>query len=112
MLVFYFLLWPEPCLDRKKRLLLLQEAQESIKSYIASAIGHQTYKMALIMLVYKIKRCINLLGLPNLIKKLKKWQPNYAGIVRFILETTYFKPIHRIIIKQLKLSSQKIASSN
>jgi transposase len=35
---------------------------------------------ALIMLVYNIKRCFTLLGIPTLLEKLKNWKPNYAGI--------------------------------
>jgi transposase/microcompartment protein CcmL/EutN len=67
-------------------------------------------EMSLIMLVYNIKRCINILGLPDLITKLKKWQPNYEGIVQFILKTTYFKLIYRIIFIQMKLTSLKMLS--
>lgn len=41
---------------------------------------------SLICLVYNIKRSINILGMPELLKKLKNWTPNYKGIVFFALK--------------------------
>lgn len=40
-------------------------------------------EFALIMTVYNIKRCINILGIEKLIERIKIWQPNYEGIVCF-----------------------------
>ena len=37
--------------------------------------------MALIMTVYNMKRCINIIGIPELLKKIKEWKPDYARIL-------------------------------
>jgi transposase len=47
---------------------------------------------SLIMLVYNIKRSINILGVPELIAKLKKWNSPYKAKVLFLLKTSYLKP--------------------
>jgi hypothetical protein len=46
---------------------------------------------SLIMLVYNIKRSINILGVPELIAKLKKWNSVYKTNVFFLPKTGYFK---------------------
>lgn len=46
---------------------------------------------SLIMLVYNIKRTINILGVPELIAKLKKWKSPYKVKACFYFKTTYFK---------------------
>lgn len=46
---------------------------------------------SLIMLVYNIKRSINILGVPDLIAKLKAWNSPYKRKVLFLLKTTYLK---------------------
>ena len=46
---------------------------------------------SLIMLVYNIKRCINILGMEDLLLKLKNWKPNYDKIARLLLKWLYFK---------------------
>ena len=46
---------------------------------------------SLIMLVYNIKRSINILGVTELIAKLKKWNPPYKAKVLFLLKTEYIK---------------------
>jgi transposase len=46
---------------------------------------------SLIMLVYNIKRSINILGVPELIAKLKTWNSPYKRKVFFLLKTTYLK---------------------
>ena len=38
-------------------------------------------EMALIMTVYNMKRCINIIGIPELLKKIKEWKPDYARIL-------------------------------
>ena len=43
------------------------------------------------MLVYNIKRSVNILGVPNLITKLKKWNSPYKAKVLFLLKTSYLK---------------------
>ncbi len=46
---------------------------------------------SLIMLVYNIKRTINILGVPDLIAKLKNWNSPYKRKVLYLFRTTYFK---------------------
>jgi transposase len=46
---------------------------------------------SLIMLVYNIKRSINILGVPDLLAKLKTWNSPYKRKVLFWLKTTYLK---------------------
>jgi len=46
---------------------------------------------SLIMLVYNIKRSINILGVPELIAKLQKWNSPYKAKVLFLLKTEYLK---------------------
>ena len=46
---------------------------------------------SLIMLVYNIKRSINILGVPELIAKLKKWNSPYKAKACFDYKKTYFK---------------------
>lgn len=46
---------------------------------------------SLIMLVYNIKRSINILGVPDLIAKLHKWNSPYKAKVLFLLKTEHFK---------------------
>lgn len=46
---------------------------------------------SLIMLVYNIKRSINILGVPELIAKLQKWNSPYKAKVLFLLKTMYLK---------------------
>ena len=46
---------------------------------------------SLIMLVYNIKRSINILGVTDLIAKLQKWNSPYKAKVLFLVETIYLK---------------------
>jgi hypothetical protein len=43
------------------------------------------------MLVYNIKRSINILGVPGLIAKLQKWNSPYKAKVLLWLKTDYLK---------------------
>jgi hypothetical protein len=45
----------------------------------------------LIMLVYNIKRSINILGVPDLIAKLQKWNSPYKAKVLLLPKTSYSK---------------------
>ena len=60
---------------------------------------------SLIMLVYNIKRTINILGVPDLLERLKNWQPNYKGIAIFSLKEAYFKAIYGYIILEQKTAA-------
>lgn len=53
-------------------------------------------EMALIMTVYNIKRSINILGIENLIEKIKNWTPNYKGITPIFLKQNHFKAIYEL----------------
>jgi hypothetical protein len=44
------------------------------------------------MLVYNIKRAINILGMEDLMEKLKNWTPNYDKIVWLLTKWVYLKP--------------------
>jgi hypothetical protein len=46
---------------------------------------------SLIMLAYNIKRSIYILGVPDLIAKLQKWNSPYKAKVLFLLKTEYLK---------------------
>ncbi|WP_348799028.1 transposase [Flavobacterium adhaerens] len=60
---------------------------------------------SLIMLVYNIKRSINILGVPELIAKLKKWNSPYKAKVLFLLETGLLKPIRATNFFQMKFAA-------
>lgn len=62
-------------------------------------------EMSLIMTVYNIKRTINILGMENLLEKIKNWVPNYKGIA-----STFSKPTHLNAICKLQIFFQKIAA--
>ena len=62
-------------------------------------------EMALIMTVYNIKRTINILGMENLLEKLKNWKPNYKGMA-----PTFSKPTHLNAICKLQIFFTKIAA--
>jgi len=47
---------------------------------------------SLICLVYNIKRSINILGMTELLKKLKNWKPNYKGILLHTLKRLESEP--------------------
>jgi transposase len=51
---------------------------------------------SLICLVYNIKRTINILGIEKLLEAIKKWQPNYKGIVFLFSKQHHFKPFYGI----------------
>lgn len=60
---------------------------------------------SLICLVYNIKRSINILGMPELLKKLKKWTPNYKGIRLRIQKWLQIAPIYAHPNYHLKLAA-------
>ena len=49
-------------------------------------------EMALIMTVYNIRRCITILGIPELISKLKNWTPDYGRILFCFSNVKSLKP--------------------
>jgi transposase len=60
---------------------------------------------SLIMLVYNIKRSINILGVPDLIAKLKKWNSPYKVKVLFLIKTGYLKLKSAYFFYQTKLAT-------
>ena len=60
---------------------------------------------SLIMLVYNIKRSINILGIAELIAKLKKWNSPYKTKVLFCLKTEYLKSKSAFLFYQPKLAA-------
>jgi hypothetical protein len=48
-----------------------------LQPYQFNRLGKVNGEHSLIMLVYNIKRCINILGVPDLIAKLLKWNSPY-----------------------------------
>jgi hypothetical protein len=44
------------------------------------------------MLVYNIKRSINILGVEDLIAKIKTWNSPYKTKVLFFIKTTFLEP--------------------
>ena len=61
------------------------------QEYLDALEENDTGEHSLIMLVYNIKRSINILGVPELIAKLKKWNSPYKAKVLFLLNTGYLK---------------------
>ncbi len=62
-------------------------------------------EMALIMTVYNIKRCLNILGIDDLLEKMKTWVPNYKGISLTFLKQTFIQSITALIFWQQKLAA-------
>ena len=62
-------------------------------------------EMALIMTVYNIRRCMTILGMQDLIAKIKAWTPNYKGIAWLQTKVMQLKCITRIIFLQNKFAA-------
>lgn len=62
-------------------------------------------EFALIMTVYNMKRCMNILGMETLIEKMKNWKPNYKGITHAFSKSTFLHSIRGNIF-----SAQKVAA--
>jgi hypothetical protein len=60
---------------------------------------------SLIMLVYNIKRSMNILGIPDLIEKIKKWNSPYKAKVLFLLKTDYLPLKLDFFIFETKLAA-------
>lgn len=59
---------------------------------------------SLICLVYNIKRTINILGMAELLKKLKNWKPNYKGILLFVQKLLQSEPFYAFRIFEPRLA--------
>ena len=62
-------------------------------------------EFALIMTVYNMKRCMNILGIEDLLKKIKKWVPNYKGITFAFLKTRPLERLQDIPFLHMKLAA-------
>jgi len=62
---------------------------------------------SLIMLVYNIKRSINILGVPDLIAKLKTWNSPYKRKGLFLKKTTYLELFLAVVNFQNNLNTPK-----
>ena len=62
-------------------------------------------EFALIMTVYNMKRCMNILGMDDLIEKIKKWAPNYKGITHAFEKQTCFRALTDSLFHQLKFAA-------
>lgn len=62
-------------------------------------------EFALIMTVYNMKRCMNILGFETLIEKIKNWKPNYKGITHAFTKSTFFEAIRGNVFYKQKLAA-------
>lgn len=62
-------------------------------------------EFALIMTVYNMKRCMNILGIATLLEKIKSWKPNYKGIAHAFSKPTFLTSIRTNIFHQQKLAA-------
>ena len=62
---------------------------------------------SLIMLVYNIKRSINILGVPDLLAKLKTWNSPYKRKVLFLTKATYLKLLSALFIFKTNQNTSK-----
>lgn len=62
-------------------------------------------EMALIMTVYNMTRCVTILGIEDLIEKMKSWIPNHKGIACTFLKPTLFQTIIGGIILPQKIAA-------
>jgi hypothetical protein len=62
-------------------------------------------EFALIMTVYNLKRCINILGVEPLIEKIKNWVPNYKRIAHTFSKPTVLELIPCTFFHQQKLAA-------
>lgn len=60
---------------------------------------------SLIMLVYNIKRCINILGMQDLLAKLKNWQPDYRKFAGTLSKWLHLKPHYGTLFYINKLAA-------
>ena len=60
---------------------------------------------SLICLVYNIKRAINILGMPQILEKLKTWKPNYKGILLRLQKQLHLEPFYLHQNYQLKIAA-------
>jgi hypothetical protein len=62
------------------------------------------------MLVYNMKRCFNIVGIENLIAKIKKWQPEYPKPTLSTSILAFIEAIYAMIYFAEKKSVVKLAA--
>lgn len=62
-------------------------------------------EFALIMTVYNMKRCMNILGFENLLEKLAKWKPDYKRIVGTLFFRPHFTKLERSNFSDIKIAA-------
>ena len=62
-------------------------------------------EFALIMTVYNMKRSINILGMEILLDKIKKWKPNYKGMICPNAKPAFFKAYTPLVFHERKLAA-------
>jgi hypothetical protein len=67
--------------------------------------GVSRQQLQVIMLVYNIKRSINILGVPELIAKLHKWNSLYKAKALLWRKTDYLNGVSAFIFGQTKLAA-------
>jgi len=63
---------------------------------------------SLIMTVYNLKRCMNILGIPEMLEKIKNWKPNYkeiAWLVKKQQNRTHLKAAETPKILEIKMAA-------
>jgi transposase len=60
---------------------------------------------ALIMTVYNMKRCITIFGMPELLKRIQHWTPDYKAIFLLCIKQHYFNAIWRFIFLSRKITT-------
>ena len=60
-------------------------------------------EMSLVMTVYNMKRSINILGITQLIAKLKDWNPDYKGIAPFVKNRLIYLRNERVLLEDWQL---------
>jgi hypothetical protein len=55
--------------------------------------------------VYNIKRAINILGMPQILEKLKNWKPNYKAILVRIPKHLHLEPFSALQNFQLRIAA-------
>jgi transposase/uncharacterized protein (UPF0179 family) len=64
-----------------------------------------TGEYSLIMMVYNFRRSINILGIGEMLEKIKNWVPNYKGMTHFNEKTTEITCISRIIFYHQRIAA-------
>ena len=62
-------------------------------------------EFALIMTVYNMKRSMNILGMEDILEKIKNWKPDYKGMIRANFKLTFFKAVSATIFREQKLAA-------